>query len=95
MNYPRGGVAIATSKVGIAKIIPNVIVMVSVLQGFLYAIGGNDGATSLDSCERFDPHLNKWTMIATMKMKRAGAGAAEINGKIYVIGTTVVIPVGL
>lgn len=49
-------------------------------------MGGNDGATSLDSCERYDPHLNKWTMIASMKQRRAGAGAAEINGKIYMIG---------
>ena len=56
------------------------------LQRYLYAIGGNDGATSLDSCERYDPHLNKWTMMASMNKRRAGAGVAELNGRLYVIG---------
>ena len=55
-------------------------------QGFLYAIGGNDGTASLDTCERYDPHLNKWNMIATMNKRRAGSGVAELNGYLYVVG---------
>ena len=55
-------------------------------QGFLYAIGGNDGAASLDTCERYDPHLNKWVMMAPMNKRRAGAGVAELNGQLYVVG---------
>ncbi len=61
-------------------------ILVTLLQGYLYAIGGNDGATSLDSCERYDPHLNKWSMMASMKKRRAGAGVAELNGSLYVVG---------
>lgn len=34
--------------------------------GHMYAVGGNDGTSSLDSCERYDPHLNKWTVVASM-----------------------------
>jgi len=56
------------------------------LQGYLYAIGGNNGVASLDTCERYDPHLNKWTLIEPMKKRRAGAGVAELHGYLYVVG---------
>ena len=56
------------------------------LQKYLYAVGGNDGAASLDSCERYDPHLNKWTVMASMNKRRAGAGCAELEGVLYVVG---------
>ena len=49
-------------------------------------MGGNDGAASLDSCERYDPHLNKWTVMASMNKRRAGAGCAELEGVLYVVG---------
>ena len=55
-------------------------------QRYLYAVGGNDGAASLDSCERYDPHLNKWTVMANMIKRRAGAGCAELEGILYVVG---------
>lgn len=52
----------------------------------LYAVGGNDGTASLDSCERYDPLLNKWSMVAPMAHRRAGAGVAVLNGYLYAIG---------
>lgn len=52
-------------------------------------MGGNDGAASLDSCERYDPHLNKWTVMANMNKRRAGAGCAELGGVLYVVGKCV------
>ena len=55
-------------------------------QGYLYAIGGNNGTASLDTCERYDPHLNKWTAVEPMKKRRAGAGVAELHGYLYVVG---------
>jgi len=58
------------------------------LQGYLYAIGGNNGVASLDTCERYDPHLNKWTLIEPMKKRRAGAGVAQLHSQLYVVGTT-------
>ena len=58
------------------------------LQGQLYAVGGNDGSASLDSCERYDPHLDTWTKLANMNKRRAGAGCAELGGMLYVVGKT-------
>ena len=52
----------------------------------MYAVGGNDGTNSVDSCERFDPVLDKWTMCAVMHYKRAGAGLAELGGSLFVVG---------
>ena len=43
---------------------------------------------SLDTCERYDPHLNKWTLIEPMRKRRAGAGVAELHGHLYVVGMT-------
>ena len=60
--------------------------LLCVSQGQLYAVGGNDGAASLDSCERYDPHLDTWTMLANMNKRRAGAGCAELEGMLYVVG---------
>lgn len=57
-------------------------------QGHLYAIGGNDGVSSLNKCERYDPFVNKWTNIACMNRHRAGAGVAVLDGFIYVVGKT-------
>uniref|UniRef100_A0A1I7XM07 BACK domain-containing protein n=1 Tax=Heterorhabditis bacteriophora TaxID=37862 RepID=A0A1I7XM07_HETBA len=37
---------------------------------FLIAVGGNDGTSSLDSCERYDPVLDKWKLIARMTNRR-------------------------
>lgn len=55
-------------------------------QDNIYAVGGNDGVSSLDKCEKYDPLLNKWTFIAPMNRHRAGAGVAELDGYLYVVG---------
>jgi len=57
------------------------------VQSYMYAMGGNNGAASLESCERYDPHLNKWALIQPMNKRRAGAGVAELNGFLYVVGS--------
>ena len=58
----------------------------SPFQGHLYAIGGNDGVSSLDKCERYDPFLNKWIPVTSMHKRRAGSGCAVLDGFIYVVG---------
>ena len=45
---------------------------VAALNGYLYAVGGNDGTTSLLTVERYNPHTNKWTLVANMNRRRAG-----------------------
>lgn len=52
----------------------------------MYAIGGNDGTASLDKCECYDPFKNKWTNVACMGNKRAGAGVGVLDGYIYAVG---------
>lgn len=70
------------------------------LENALFAIGGNSGTCSLDTCEKYDPILDKWSPISPMKNRRhfqltnfsrlfnfrAGAGVAVIGPYIYVIG---------
>lgn len=40
----------------------------------------------LSSCERYDPKTNQWEFIASMRWKRSDASAAELDGKIYIVG---------
>lgn len=35
------------------------------LDGLLYVIGGNDGASNLASVEIYDPDTNSWSMLST------------------------------
>lgn len=55
-------------------------------QNFVYAVGGNDGVSSLSSVERFNPHLNKWVEVREMGQRRAGNGVSKLNGCLYVVG---------
>lgn len=48
-------------------------------EGFLYAIGGNDGSSSLNTVERFDPLNNKWMLITSMMLRRSSVGAAVLE----------------
>ena len=44
------------------------------LGGFLFAIGGHDGRTYLNSAEMYSPQSDSWSMVASMNTRRAGAG---------------------
>lgn len=45
----------------------------------LYALGGNDGSSSLNSVEMYDPQGNKWTMVLSMVTRRSSVGAAVLD----------------
>lgn len=45
---------------------------VAVLDGKLYAVGGRDGCSCLNSAEAYDPHTNKWTFVSSMIHRRGG-----------------------
>lgn len=47
--------------------------------GFLYALGGNDGSSSLNSVERYEPLLNKWTIVTSMFTRRSSVGASVLE----------------
>ena len=59
---------------------------VAVLDGFLYAVGGQDGVSCLNHVERFDPKENKWTKVSSMMTRRLGVAVAVLNGYLYAIG---------
>ena len=48
-------------------------------EGLLYAIGGNDGSSSLNTVENYDPLANKWTLVTSMMLRRSSVGAAVLE----------------
>ena len=59
---------------------------VAVVNGKIYAIGG-DGATGFSSAnEEYDPATNTWTFKAPMPTPRSAFGVAVYGDKIYCIG---------
>ncbi|CAG5113904.1 Oidioi.mRNA.OKI2018_I69.chr2.g7994.t1.cds [Oikopleura dioica] len=56
---------------------------VAVLDGMIYAIGGN---YSGKAAERFDPKKGKWESIASMISERYWPACCAMNGRIYVSG---------
>ena len=63
------------------------------LNGKIYAFGGfklpESGAPAwspLDNAWEYDPAADTWKALAPMPTKRGAAGAAVVDGKIYVVG---------
>ena len=56
--------------------------------GFLYAVGGYDGASRhcLSSVECFSPETDAWTPVSEMSCRRSGAGVGVIEGLLYAVG---------
>ena len=54
-------------------------------------IGGNDGTSFLNSCERYNPLTNKWSYVPPMSRPRAGIGAAVVDGILYVAGKAILL----
>ena len=50
----------------------------------LYTVGGSRQLVA--TVERYDPATNTWEAVAPMSTKRAGLGAASIDGKLYAVG---------
>lgn len=61
-------------------------VAVAVLGGYLYAIGGSDGQSPLNTVERYDPRHNKWSLVSPMSTRRKHLGCAVFNNLIYAVG---------
>ncbi len=45
---------------------------VGVLHGFIYVVGGHNGAMHLSTVEKYDPHRDTWTTVMPMEMARTG-----------------------
>lgn len=51
------------------------------LGGALYAAGGHDGWSFLNSVERWDPSTRQWSYVAPMTIPRSTLGVAVLNDK--------------
>lgn len=49
------------------------------IEGYLLTMGGNDGSSSLNSVEKYDPKLNKWQLLTPMLTRRSSIGAAVLE----------------
>lgn len=58
----------------------------AVLEGMLYAIGGQNGKHFFKTVERWDPKSDTWSYVSSMSEERYGAGAAVLYDQLYVIG---------
>lgn len=46
---------------------------------FSISVGGNDGSSSLNSVERYDVALNKWSIVTSMFIRRSSIGSAVLE----------------
>jgi N-acetylneuraminic acid mutarotase len=79
--------------------LPSHHVAFAVLNGKIYAFGGftlpDSGPPAwrpLDNAWDYDPAADTWKALAPMPTKRGAAGAAVVNGKIYVTGGATSLP---
>ena len=56
------------------------------LNGFVYAIGGYDGETQLNSVERYSPASDIWITVSPLIHRRSALSATVLCGKLYVVG---------
>ena len=58
----------------------------AVFKNNIYVVGGRDDIAELNSAERYNPQLNQWQPIISMKSRRSGVGLAVVADKLYAIG---------
>lgn len=56
------------------------------LDGCVYAVGGWEGRSRLDSVERYDPESNSWEMVPPLKMAVTSPAVVAFDGSLYVTG---------
>lgn len=62
-------------------------VMVAVVDGIVYAVGGSSDSSSCTTLNQaYDPATDSWSTKAPMPTARCGAAIAVVDGLIYVIG---------
>ena len=58
----------------------------AMLDGYVYAVGGWEGTSRLDSIERFSSISNSWSFVAPMKMAVTSPAVVSHDGLLYVTG---------
>ena len=52
----------------------------------VYAIGGENGFSILNTVEKYDPRVGTWYNCASMGYRRRYFGASVLNNRIYCVG---------
>jgi hypothetical protein len=73
--------SVSTARYGLA---------VGVVNGVLYAVGGNNNGTNLNIVEAYDPSLDSWTPKASMPTARSVLGVGVVNEILYAVGGKVI-----
>ena len=60
----------------------------AVVNGKIYAIGGQDNTPDVNKVEVYDPKRDTWDVINSVPTGRIWLAASVVKGKIYVIGGT-------
>ncbi|XP_033908286.2 kelch-like protein diablo isoform X2 [Acipenser ruthenus] len=61
----------------------------AMLDGFVFAVGGWEGHSRLDSVECYNPHTNSWQFVEPMKMAVTSPAVVALDGLLYVTGGAV------
>lgn len=56
------------------------------LDGFVYAVGGWEGRSRLDSMECYNPQTNSWEFTKSVKMAVTSPAVVALDGLLYVTG---------
>ena len=54
------------------------------LDGFVYAIGGWEGSSRLDTVEKYSPETNTWSSVASLKIAVTSPAVAACNGELLI-----------
>ncbi len=58
----------------------------ALLDGFIYAVGGWEGSSRLDSVERYEVETNTWSYVTSMRMAVTSPAVVAHEGSLYVCG---------
>ncbi|TSK77144.1 Kelch-like protein 20 [Bagarius yarrelli] len=61
----------------------------SELDGYVFAVGGWEGLSRLDSVECYNPYTNTWQFMESVKMAVTSPAVVALNGLLYVTGGAV------
>ena len=56
------------------------------LDGLLYAVGGYDGASCLNSVERYDPLTGIWSCCPALSQRRRYCRLTSLDGCVWAVG---------
>lgn len=59
-------------------------VSVAMLDGYIYVMGGFDGAVCFNTAERYQPSTNQWSLIPSRHEQRSCGSATTLEGKVRV-----------